>query len=142
MLLLLLFGTRKKAGPSSAIILVCRPFPSRNNLASPNAHFLCCCCSAFCYGDCLPGYNISCMHASWVGERSNQYSQSDDDSWEDLATFGYKLNMKIQKYKTSFYILWLPPCIEIWQFFIKIKNWSNSGYRKSQKAIHFSTFNS
>jgi len=23
------------------------------------------------------------MHASWVGQRSNQYSQSDDDSWED-----------------------------------------------------------
>jgi hypothetical protein len=35
------------------------------------------------------------MHASWVGERSNQYSQSDDDSWEDLAIFGYELKYKI-----------------------------------------------
>jgi hypothetical protein len=41
------------------------------------------------------------------------YSQSGDDSKEDLARFGYKLNMKVKFGKTSFYILGYPlePCM-------------------------------
>jgi len=47
-------------------------------------------------------------------------SQSDGDPHEDLANFGYKINMKEKYSKISFYIFWyiLESCIEIWQSFI------------------------
>jgi len=44
------------------------------------------------------------------------YSQSGDDPQEDLAKFGYKLNMKKKSLETPIYIFGylLEPCIEIW----------------------------
>jgi hypothetical protein len=60
---------------------------------------------------------------------------------EDLAKFGYKLNMKVNCLKTSYFIFGyiLEWCIEIWQVFLKI--WLIYGYWKSQKALNFSSFN-
>jgi hypothetical protein len=55
---------------------------------------------------CLARTYHACMHASWVGERSNQYSQSDDYSWEDLATFGYKLKFENNFEKKNLLCFW------------------------------------
>jgi hypothetical protein len=54
-------------------------------------------------------------------------TQSGNDLQEDLARFGYKLNMKVIK-KESLYIFGclLETCIEIWWFFLK--SGENYGY--------------
>ncbi len=62
--------------------------------------------------------------------------QSGNDPHKDLAKFGY--NIKIE---TSFYIFGYihEPSIEMWRFFLEFC--LNFGYRKSQKAFDFGTFN-
>ncbi len=47
-------------------------------------------------------------------------SQNGHDSQEDLAKFGYKIHMKIKKFKhpSTFVARYLNQCIEIWWFFL------------------------
>jgi hypothetical protein len=65
--------------------------------------------------------------------------QSGDDSQEDLARFGYKLNVKV-----IFFHHPLCSWLHTWTMYRNLViffNWSNYGYWKSQKALDFSTFN-
>jgi hypothetical protein len=52
--------------------------------------------------------------------KSHDIAQTGDHPWEDLAKFGYRPNMKVEKRKKkdSFYIPsnLLEPVVEIWQF--------------------------
>jgi hypothetical protein len=66
--------------------------------------------------------------------------QSGHDPKEDLATFGYKLSIKVKIFRHSFYISGyiLEPWIKIWRF---LKFLIKFGYEKSQKTLDFRTFN-
>jgi hypothetical protein len=59
------------------------------------------------------------------------------DSQEDLAKFGYKLNMKVNFFNMLFIFLATlrEPCIEIWRFFFKF--FKIMAISKSQKALDF-----
>ncbi len=65
------------------------------------------------------------------------YSQIGDHPQEDLARFGYKLNMKLIFFKNILLLFWLPTWTMYRNLMFFLKFWLNSAHWKSQKAPDF-----